>query len=233
MADKKRRPRTGDKRKSNQPLKIDRLPEDVRDAILDLRNAKGKTWEQIEELSALPKDKGGFIEWEALPLAVLEMFPEMRLPHTSLHRWYDLRVSQVRRQVIAESEKARAFAESFAGRKMAGSNAAVMNAMRDQVFALMRNVGASDRDKFLDGLNMLSLTMARLQRVDLQAKRVKVDQRRIKLLEERERQARERVDAATQQAAKKGTGQFSLDDINRLREVTFGLPPLPVAQAGA
>ena len=222
---KAKRPRTGEPRQVKQPLKIDKLPEDVRDAILDLRNAKGKTWEQIEELSALPKDKGGFMDWESLPLPVLELFPDMKLPHSSLHRWYDLRVSQVRRQVMAESEKARAFAAAFAGKNLAEGNAAVMNAMRDQVFALMRQVGPGDQAKFIEGLNSLSLTMARLQRVDLQAKRVKVDQRRIKLLEKREQTAREAVDQITKKA---GAGQFDLAYINLLRERTFGLPPIAV-----
>ena len=224
-----KRPRTGETRKTNQPLKIDKLPEEVRDAILEQRNVKGKTWEEIEELSALPKAQGGFIDWDALPLPVLEQFPEMRLPHSSLHRWYDLRVSQVRRQVMAESEKARAFAATFAGKNLTGSNAAVMNAMRDQVFALMRKVGPGDQDKFLEGLNLLSLTLSRLQRVDLQAKRVKVDQRRIRLLEKREQQAREAMDQVTKKA---GTGQFSLADINLLRERTFGLPPLTAESNG-
>lgn len=221
-----RRPRTGERRRTNLPLKIDKLPEDVRNAILDLRNNGGKTWEQIEELSALAKDKGGFIDWDALPLPVLEIFPEMRLPRTSLHRWYDLRVSQVRRQVMAESEKARAFAESFAGKKIAGANAAVMNAMRDQVFNLMRDVGAGDRDKFLAGLNMLSLTMARLQRVDLQAKRVKVDQRRARVLEEREAITRRKLEAEADKATKKlKRGELKPEDLADLVQRTFGIAP--------
>lgn len=231
MANLKRRPATGEKRKTNQPLKIDRLPDEVREAILDLRNAKGKTWEQIEELSALPKAKGGFVDWDALDLQVLELFPEMRLPHSNLHRWYDLRVSQVRRQVIAESEKARAFAETFVPKKIADSNAAVMNAMRDQVFTLMRNVGAGDRDKFLEGLNMLSLTLARLQRVDLQAKRVKVDQRRIRLLERREALTRRKLEAEAEKATKKlKRGELKPADLAELVQRTFGIAP-PSAEA--
>jgi hypothetical protein len=78
-------------------------------------------------------------------------------------------------------------------------------------------------------LNALSLTLARLQRVELQAKRVEVDTRKMKLLEDREKAACARVDEATQSAAKKGTGQFSIEDINLLRERTFGLPPLVIA----
>jgi len=79
--------------------------------------------------------------------------------------------------------------------------------------------------KFLDGMSQLSLTLSRLQRVDLQAKRVDVDMRRLKLLEDREKSARENLDQATRKA---GSGQFTLDDINLLRERTFGLPPLAV-----
>jgi hypothetical protein len=66
--------------------------------------------------------------------------------------------------------------------------------------------------------------------VELQAKRVDVDSRRVKLLEEREARARQAVDETTKAAAKKGTGQFGLDEINLLRERTFGLPPLTVDQ---
>jgi hypothetical protein len=228
------RPKTGEKRKANQPLKIDRLPQAAREAIQTLYD-RGRTWVEIEEQSARPysssweKDGQGFVDWTAMELQDLELFPDLRLPKSTLQRWFDLRVSQVRAQVLAESAKAREWAGAFAGADLPESNAAVMNAMRDQVFSLMQQVGPGDQGAFLKGLNMLSLTLSRLQRVDLQARRVAVDTRRIALLEEREKAARERVDQATQSAAKKGTGQFSLDDINLLRERTFGLPPLVIA----
>jgi hypothetical protein len=228
------RPKTGQVRKTNLPLKIDRLPQAARDAIRALYD-RGRTWVEISAQSAKPyspdweKDGGGFIDWVEVDTDALELFPGLCLAKSSLQRWFDLRVKQVRSQVLAESAKARAFAETFAGKDLPESNAAVMNAMRDVVFNLMQSVGPGDQAKFLDGLNQLSLTMSRLQRVDLQAARVKVDQRKLKLLEEREQKAREQLDQATQQAAKKGAGQFSLDDINLLRERTFGLPPLVTA----
>ena len=230
----KPKPKTGEGRKTHQPLKIDLLPQPAKDAIQVLRD-RGVPWPRIEEQSAKPwskdweKDGGGFVEWEAIPLGTLEEFPSMRLPKSSLQRWYDLRVSQVRAQVLAESAKAREWAAAFASKNLPDSNAAVMNAMRDQVFGMMEGVAPGERDRFLDGLNTLSLTMSRLQRVDLQARRVEVDLRRVALLEEREKQVREQIDQATQQAVKKGTGQFSLEDINLLRERTFGLPPLVIA----
>ena len=63
-----KRPRTGERRQINQPLKIDKLPPEIHEAVLTLRNRLGKTWEEIEALSAAPKDKGGFVDWENLPL---------------------------------------------------------------------------------------------------------------------------------------------------------------------
>jgi len=177
----KPRPKTGEPRRVHQPLKIDLLPPGVREAI-ELLYDRGRTWMEIEEQSARPYgDKWsadyslGFVPWETLDLKVLEEFPDMKLAKSTLQRWFDLRVSQARRQVLAESAKARAFAAQFASLDLPGGNAAVMNAMRDQVFALMQKVGSGDQAKFLEGLNALSLTMARLQRVELQTKRVEAD----------------------------------------------------------
>jgi hypothetical protein len=176
----KPRPKTGEKREVNQPLKIDRLPQGARDAIKLLYD-RGRTWIEIEEQSSRPfskdweKDGGGFIEWETLDLKTLEMFPELKLAKTTLQRWFDLRIAQVRSQVLKEGEQARQWAAALATKSLPEGNAAVINAMRDQVFSLMRNVGPGDQDKFLGGLNALALTMSRLQRVELQARRVEAD----------------------------------------------------------
>lgn len=180
----KPRPKTGEARVTRQPLKIDRLPQSAQDAIKKLYD-QGRTWVEISDQSAKPysteweKDGGGFIDWVEVDRDTLEFFPGLRLAKSSLQRWFDLRVSQVRKQVLAESAKARAWAAAFAGKDLPGTNAAVMNAMRDQVFALMQQVGPGDQAKFLDGLNALSLTLSRLQRVELQAKRVDADLKKL------------------------------------------------------
>jgi hypothetical protein len=227
----KPRPKTGEPRQVHQPLKIDLLPQSARDAIEQLYD-RSRTWKEIEEQSALPysakwaSDGGGFIDWEALELRVLEQFPGMRLAKSTLQRWFDLRVAQARKEVLRESAQAREFAKAFAGNDLFNSNSAVINALRDQVFNLIQSAGIGDKALFAKGLKDLTLAMSRMQRVELQAKRVDVDQRKIKILEDREKKARENLDQATQQAAKKGGGQFSIEDINLLRERTFGLPPL-------
>jgi hypothetical protein len=228
----KPRPKTGEARKSKQPLKIDRLPQSAQEAIKQLYD-RGRTWVEISEQSAKPysaeweKDGGGFIDWELVDTGSLDLFPDLRLAKSTLQRWFDLRVAQVRAQVLAESAKAREWAGAFAGNDLADSNAAVMNAMRDQVFTLMQKVGPGDQAKFLEGLNLLSLTMSRLQRVELQAKRVEVDARKLRVLEEREALQRQKLEAETEGAAKKlQKGELTVADINRLRERVFGLPPV-------
>lgn len=229
------RPKTGEPRKSRQPLKIDLLPQVAQDAIRTLYES-GLTWQQLEERSAKPyskewgKDGGGFIDWESLDLKVLEQFPDMKLPHTTLHRWFDLRVSQARQQVLDQAAKTREFVAAFAGKDVAGANSAVVNALRDMVFGLVETASRGDKARFMEELKDLTLAMTRMQRVELQKQRVDVDVRKVKLLEERECQTRESFDRETKAAANKGSGQFGLDQINLLRERVMGLPPLKVDQ---
>lgn len=176
----KPRRKTGEPQRTRQPLKIDLLPQIVRDAIQVLYD-HGRTWQEIEEQSALPysekwdSDGGGFIDWEKLDLKVLEQFPDMRLPKSTLQRWFDLRVRQARAQVLRESELARQFAAAFADKSLPEANSAVINALRDLVFGLMQDAGKADKANFFKGLQALTLAMTRMQRVELQAKRVEAD----------------------------------------------------------
>ena len=235
-----KRPRTGERRRTQQPLKIDRLIAAVpplQDIILQLKNGQGKTWQEIEEQSGRTysqnwnSDSGGFIDWQALPLPVLELFPDLRLPHSNLHRWYDLRVRQVMAEVQARSVQARELAAAFAKSIVAKDDEAVLNAARDQLMSLLaEDTSPKARISATKGLIALAEMLQGKRANDIKERKVAADERRIKLLEDRERQARERIDQATQQAVRKGTGQFSIEDINLLRERTFGLPPLVVAR---
>jgi hypothetical protein len=228
-----KRPRTGERRQVNQPLKIDRLTPSIHNAILVMRNQLGKTWEEIEALSAAPMDKGGFVDWKTLPASVQKQFPDHRIPHTTLHRWYDLRVSQVRRDVEQRSLVAREVAESFAKSVVDGSNEAVINAARDQLMSLLaEDLTPKGRTHAAKGLIALAEILQEARANDIKERKVGVDERKIRLIEEREKIARDRVDQATKKAAQKGSGKFTIDDINLLRERTFGLPPLKVPAHG-
>lgn len=231
----KRSPRTGEKRQRNLPLKIDRLPVEVRDAIQQLRNQPYKTWKEIEELSSLPYNAkwatkgGGFVNWDHLPTDVLELFPDLRLPSTNLQRWYDLRVAQVTAETMARAAQAREIATAFAKSVVKGGDEAVLNAARDQIMGLLaEDASPKNRMGVARGLIALAEVMQGARANEIKERKVDVDARRMKLLEDREKLARERVDQATQQAARKGSGQFSIEDINLLREKTFGLPPLAI-----
>jgi hypothetical protein len=222
----------------NLPLKIDLLPQSARDAIKLLYD-QGATWKEIEDRSALAfsekwqTDGAGFINWETLDLKVLEHFPALRLPKSTLHRWFDLKVSQARKQVLAESEKAREWAAAFAGKDLPNANAAVINALRDQVFGLMEDVSKADKSAFLAALGDLTLAMTRMQRVELQARRVGVDEKKVEALLARERIAQKKLEAETDRAVSKlKKGELTVADINRLRERVFGLPPVGAAAHG-
>jgi len=214
-----------------QPLKIDLLPESVRDAIKSLYD-RGRTWKEIEEKSALPynakweSEDGGFVDWDKLDLKVLEQFPEMKLPKSTLQRWYDLRVRQARALVMAESARAHEWATAFAGKNLPGANAAIVNALRDMVFSLMRNVGTKDKDKFIAGLQDLSLAITRIQRTEIMERRVSVEERQVKALEEREAMQRRKLEAETEKATKKlKRGELKPEHLAELVQRTFGIAP--------
>jgi hypothetical protein len=177
----KGRPKTGEARETHQPLKIDRLPHAVHDAILALRNGVGLTWAQLEERSSRPfspdwrEDGGGFVDWDALETHVLELFPEMRLPRVTLHRWYDLRVSQARQDVLEDGNTAQQFIEKLGELKIEGMNDAVMHAMTREVFGLLKSTSELDRVKLVSALNDTSLVLTRLQKLQLQQKKAEAE----------------------------------------------------------
>jgi hypothetical protein len=232
-----RRPRTGEQRRTQQPLKIDRLPVEVRDAIQYLKNSAGKTWEEIEELSALPYDEkwqskgGGFVNWDALPTPVLELFPEMRLPHSNLHRWYDLRVRQVMADVQRRSVQARELAAAFAKSVVDGEDAAVLNAARDQLMSLLaEDASPKARINATKGLIALAEMLQERRLNDIKERKVAVDERRLVQLEKDAELKRRRLETETEKvAAKLKKGELTVADINRLRERVFGLPPVEAA----
>lgn len=229
---KKARAKTGDKRAVNRTLHIDRLPPSIHEEILRLKNQSGKTWEEIEALSAeqFKKDgKGGFIKWESLPTDVLELFPNLRLPHSSLHRWYDLRVGQVTREAIARTAFAREIAGTFSKALVGKQDEAVINAATAQLMALLaEDASPGARAGATRGLIALAEVMQSVRANTIKERKVAVDERKLKALEAREELSRRKLEQETENAAKKlgKGGEVTLEDLNRLRERTFGLPPV-------
>ena len=223
----KKRPGTGDRRKTNQPLKIDRLPPAVHDAILRLRNGLGKTWQEIEELSAerMGEKSPGFVDWEHLPTAVLELFPEMRIPHSNLQRWYDLRVTQVQSDVRHRSSQARKIAEAFAASVVENGDEAVIHAARDTFMAVLAE-DSSAKGRTAAGKALLGLAevMQAARANDIKERKVATDERKLKLLEQKEKLAIQKLEAETDRLVKKAaSGQaITPEDLAQVRKQTFG-----------
>jgi hypothetical protein len=226
------RVKTGERRKADQPFHIDRLPAAAQDAILWLKNTRGKTLEEIvaqsaEKYNEAWKSKGGgFIEWDKLAPAVRKLFPKKTLVLSSLHRWYDVRFRQVRADVMAKSEQARILAESFAKSMLVNGNEAVVNAARDTIMGMLaEDSSESGRQAASAGLIALAEVMQRARANDIRERKVSTEERKIKLLEDRERLQREKLEqAAKDLERKRSTGKMTRADIEKLVETTFGLP---------
>ncbi|MFC6645459.1 phage protein Gp27 family protein [Granulicella cerasi] len=171
----KSHPKTGDTRKTRQPLSIDRLTPDVHEAILGLRNRDGKTWEEIERFSAEPCGKGklGFVQWTKQSADALQAFPHKRIPKSNLHRWYDIRIAQVQEQTLQASEQARVLAASFAKAAVDDGDEATINAIRDTLFSVL------GEDMTTKGRERIAKSMLDLAQVQIKAKAAKLLERRV------------------------------------------------------
>ena len=214
-------------------MKIDRLPPYVHDGIIQLRNAAGKTWEEIEALSALKKDAGGFIDWDNLPLDVLEQFPDLRLPKSNLHRWYKQRVELVRNETMQRSAIAREVAAAFAKAEVSGDRDASINAMRDVIFTMMSEADdAATRGFLVKALSKLADVQQKARLNDLRQQKVSVDARRVALLEKDAETKRKKAEAETDKLKKKAKkGEITGEDMDRLYERVFGPRPEKVKAA--
>jgi len=210
----KARPKTGEKRVVRQPLGIDQLPEEARAAIQQ-RRAEGCTWMEIEEASQK------FVAWKELPAKVAALFPHRRLPHSNLQRWYDLRVEQVNREMMEKAGRARELAGAFASRGFKDLPDAVRNALGDLVFSLMESGSSADQGRLRKELMELGWLLNDYKKTEIKQGVLAVQKKRVDLLERN-------FDKATNEAAgklEKGRA-LTIDDINKIRERTFGLPPI-------
>ena len=199
-----RRPRTGEKRSSQQPFAIDKLPESVRIEI-QKRRAKGHTWQEIAEAS--------------------EKFAGKSLAVSTLQRWYDVRVAQVQKEVLQQAERSRQFAATFAGKEFKDLPDSTMNALASQVFDVMEKQGQAG---FEESLGNLGIVLAKMIAAQSASKRAEIEGQKIELAKKKFEDLKSKADKVTNEAAAKiGKGRkLTIDDINRLRERAFGLPPV-------
>jgi hypothetical protein len=221
---------------------MDKLPQELLDRVMKER-AAGRTWEEIEELS--PR----FEEWgrpgkaektlaenrqslDALA-AAFELFPGGRIPHTTLQRWYDLRVDQVKREVMADQVRAREIAALFAGKDFKGLPDAVRNAIGDQLFSMMQAADAKSRLNVTKGLLALGDLLNEQRKTEIRERVAQSETKRVDLLVREFEMRKKKFEDETDKAARKlARGRaVTTDDINRIRERTFGLPPVASSSA--
>lgn len=207
--------RTGEKPQVRQPLKIDKLPVELRDRIQEER-AKGGTWEEIEEMS--PK----FPEWEKVPEETKQLFPKLKLPHSTLARWYDLRVSQVLQENLERSQRAREFAGIWAGRDFKDLPAATRNALGDQIFALMQSADKQDQQQFRRELMALMELLNESRKLDIKERQQTTNE---KALELKVQQMQEKVKALRESVGGDKSGKKKVDpeELKKKLDEIYGL----------
>jgi hypothetical protein len=209
---------------------------DVLEAIKLLRSESGFTWQEIERLSSLPYSPKwraelgthGFVDWDELPPAVVKAFPKLRLPHSNLHRWYDLKVQQAQKETLVRAEQARVITQAFAEAGVDKMDEAVMNALRDLVFGMMLRQSDEGRRLTFKYLLSLAKVMNRAKTSAIRERSARIEERKLVLMNKALELKLKRLEQETEGAAKKlNKGRvMTIEDINRMRERVFGLPPV-------
>jgi hypothetical protein len=204
-------PKTGERRKTHRPFAIDKLPSEWRERIIKLRST-WMPWEQIAEESSR-------WEWEKLSEDQLALYPARRIPMRTLHRWFDVMVRQKLKEIEAERAASLEIAAKLGAAGYERLDESVKNAIADVVFAYAK--GSSDPEHFRKTLLDLGWLLARNRQLDIAKEKVDVERMKVEELVAK-------GNRVTAEAAKKlGSGRkLTLDDINRIRENTFGLPPI-------
>jgi hypothetical protein len=211
-------PKTGVARKTHQTFAIDKLPTAWRDRIIAGR-AKWTTWEQIEQETAA-------WEWDELTGAQRGLFAERHIPHSTLHRWYDVQVRQKLTEIAVERQSSLALAEKLGAGGYEKLDESVKNALADVVFSYVKDSSAPDL--FRKALTEMGWLLARNRQLDIAKMKVEVEKQKVDELIGR-------AEKATSEVAKKvgHGGGPTLDDINRVCEQIFGLPPIERGTSGS
>src|SRR5262249_11437100 len=145
-------------------------------------------------------------------------------------------VEQKMEEIEAERVASLAIAEKFSAAGYEKLDESVRNALADVVFRHAKD--SEDPESFRKALADLAWILARNRQLDIQKERTQLAGRKVGLEEKKFEELKAKADKATNEAASKiGKGRaITVDDINRIRQRTFGLPPVErpaAANAGA
>jgi len=204
-----RKPRTGEKRRAQQPFKIDRLPEAIKQKVIAAR-AKFTPYSEVAEM--VSKMSGQSVSTDAV------------------QRWYDVRVRQMNERALAQAESARVLAEKFAELGFEKLPEATMNALSGEVFTLTNSKDSAERQAAISNLAFL---LSKVIDAQSKKKRAEIEERKVDLAQKKFEQLKSKADKATREAAEKlGKGKdLTIADINSIRWKVFGLGPAPGTSA--
>lgn len=202
-----RRPRKGEKRQHDKPLKVDRLPLEVRDAIQKAR-AAGSTWQETTEAAAAAAAK---LKVEA---------PS----EGAVRRWHDLRVEQVVRETFEMDELAEKNLHKFFGRTLAELPAAAVHSLKAQVYGMQSAKTPAQREASIGNFLLL---LSRIIDAQAKEKRAEIEERKVNLAQKKFEDLKSKAEKELNAAERKiGKGQeLTGKDIDRIRRKVFGLGP--------
>ena len=202
------RPRSGEKRRTRQPLKFDRLPAEWQEKIFGWLREKS-----VPEVARLVQQ----LEWEKLDAKKRALFRlregKFGLQESALYRVRDLRIEQVERGIEERGIVADKICAALKKALPDGLSAAVQSALSDIAFRTMQASKDEDWNAAREALTEFGELLVKFERNEIRRSKVETDREKLKLqIEEMKRGAMK----ATKEIEKMASGESKASGLKEL-----------------
>ena len=150
-----KQPRVGQRRRVRKPLTLDRLPQETKQKILELRTA-GRTWEQIAA--------------------------ELKVSLKALRNWYDLRVEQATEDIEQRRRATDRLVEKWGAGPLQHLDQASLNRLAAEVFE-GELLAQTNPELYLRALDSLIRATGRNRQLDQESERLKLEREKLERLQ--------------------------------------------------
>ena len=168
------RPRSGEKRRTRQPLKFDRLPAEWQEKIFGWLRDKS-----VPEVARLVQQ----LEWEKLHAKKRALFRlregKFGLQESALYRVRDLRIEQIERQIAERGAASARIAEKWAAVGFKDLPKAVQNKLADFAFQIGQYASEGNEAAVAKVLIEMGWLFSDLRKSEVQAEKLELEKEKL------------------------------------------------------
>jgi len=165
-----RRPRTGEQRRTRQPLKIDRLPAEWKEQIAGWLRAHS-----VDEVIELTKS----LPWDKADARIRQLFPKRYVPEGNLYRYRDLRLDQADRRIDERMKVTQRIVKKWSEIGLKNLPEAVKNKLADLAFEIEQYSSEGNEKGVEKSLVELGWLLSDLRKSEVAAAKLELEKEKL------------------------------------------------------